>query len=229
MSARAAVVWITRAQPAAAATGARVAALGFTPLVEPLLQVRRLAPALDLADVAALAFTSANGVGAFADLRDERHLPVFAVGEATAEAARAAGFAEVRSAGGDVAALADLIAAAPPAGPVLHAAARRPAGDLAGALAARGVTARSAAVYETVATPAAGDPAAAGEAGIVLLHSPRAARLLAALVGRRPRASLRAACLSPSVAAALDGALPAAAAATPDERALLALLREMAR
>ncbi|WP_415491802.1 uroporphyrinogen-III synthase, partial [Brevundimonas diminuta] len=49
--------------------------------------------------------------------RFRRH-PVFAVGDATAEAARAAGFADVRSAAGDIHALARLIAAEAPPGPL---------------------------------------------------------------------------------------------------------------
>ena len=50
-------VWITRAQPGADSTAARVRALGHEPLVAPLLAVRPLeAESLDLRGVAALAF-----------------------------------------------------------------------------------------------------------------------------------------------------------------------------
>ena len=41
--------------------------------------------------VAALAFTSINGVSAFAELSDRRDLPTFCVGDATADAARELG------------------------------------------------------------------------------------------------------------------------------------------
>ena len=41
-------VWITRAQPGAARTAARLTALGFEPVVAPLLAIRRVA--LDLED-----------------------------------------------------------------------------------------------------------------------------------------------------------------------------------
>ena len=85
-------VWITRARPGAETTAARVAALGFEAVVDPLLAVETLAFAVDLSDVRALAFTSANGVEAFARGSSERGLPVFAVGRATARAAEAAGF-----------------------------------------------------------------------------------------------------------------------------------------
>ena len=99
-----------------------------------------------------LAFTSANGVAAFAARFGERGLPAYAVGAATAAAAREAGFASVTSADGDVAALVSVVAAhAPFAGEVLHPGAAEPAGDLIGALAALGVPARALTAYETVA------------------------------------------------------------------------------
>ena len=166
-------VWVTRAEPGAARTAARLTALGFEPLVAPLLAIRPLAPAIDLTGVAALAFTSRNGVAAFAALTPDRALPVFTVGDATAQAARDAGFTEVRSAAGDVHALAALIAAAAP-GPVLAPGAAEPAGDLAALLAGKAVV-RALPVYEAVETDI---PAPAGF-DAVLVHSPRAARALA--------------------------------------------------
>src|ERR1700760_3247119 len=91
-------IWITRAQPGADATAERVRLMGHEPIIAPLLAVK-LAPGVDvsLSGVAALAFTSANGVRAFADLSGERAIRVFAVGAATAEAAKAAGFRLVLS------------------------------------------------------------------------------------------------------------------------------------
>lgn len=166
-------VWITRAQPGAARTAARLMALGFEPVVAPVLEIRPLAPVIDLTGIEALAFTSVNGVEAFAALSGERGLPVFTVGDVTAEAARGAGFADVRSAAGDVHALARLIADAAP-GPVLVPGAAEPAADLADLLAGK-VEVQAVAVYEAVET---GVPAPAGF-DAVLVHSPRAARALA--------------------------------------------------
>ena len=227
MSAGPLKVWITRALPAAEATAAHVAALGFEPVVAPLLEVRPLAPEIDLAGVAALAFTSANGVRAFARLNSDRTHRVWTVGEATAEAAREAGFADAHSADGDVAALAEALIREPPGGAVLHLSAREPAGDLVGTLNASGLQARRAEVYETTPTALALTPEAAPIADVVLLHSPRAARLLAALAAGGASRALRAVCLSPAVAAGLGGALPAVSAARPDEAALLAALRAL--
>src|SRR5581483_9588304 len=73
-------VWITRAQPGAAATALRVTAQGWEPVTAPVLETRPIAGAsLDLAGIDAIAFTSAAGVRAFAALSPERALPVFAV------------------------------------------------------------------------------------------------------------------------------------------------------
>lgn len=166
-------VWVTRAEPGAARTAARLTTLGFEPLVAPVLEVRPLTPFIDLSGVEALAFTSINGVEAFAARQNERTLPVFTVGDATAETARMAGFSDVRSAAGDVHTLARLLADATP-GPVLTPGAAEPAGDLAALLAGR-VAVRSLAVYEAVETAV---PAPAGF-DAVLVHSPRAARALA--------------------------------------------------
>ncbi len=196
-------IWITRAQPGADVTAERVRALGHEAIVAPLLAVKALKDVdVDLTGVAALAFTSANGVRAFADLSGERNLRVFAVGAATAQAARSAGFRLVLSADGDVAALAEGISKrrGELRGAVLHPGAADPAGDLIGALAAEGVPARQLILYET--TPVTLGAERAGElvqADAVLLHSPKAAKVLAAVLKAHPAPNLRALGLSKAV------------------------------
>ena len=219
-------VWVTRAEPGASATAKRLRAAGHDPLVAPLLAIRFLAPLMDLNGVAALAFTSANGVRAFSALSEDRALPVFAVGDATAQAARAAGFARVRSASGDVRGLAALIEAerAGLPGEVLHPGARALAGDLAGTLTAAAVSARAVAVYEAApAALSAETLAVLPSLDAVLIHSPRAAQLLAETAAPR---TLRACCISAAAAAPLAGAgfRRIDVAARPDEESLLALL-----
>lgn len=220
-------VWITRAQPGAEATAARVAALGLTPIVDPLLEVAPIAAMIDVTGVAALAFTSANGIQAFSKLSDKRGLPVFTVGGATASAAREAGFAGITSADGDVEDLARLIVEAAP-GPVLWAGARQPAGDLVAALREAGLDARGVAVYETLQrAPSKATLDLLDGPLTVLLHSPRAARGLADILRRRPGPALRALCLSQAVAAPLEALMQpssVACAPRPDETALLSLL-----
>lgn len=218
-------VWVTRAEPGAARTADRLTALGFTPLVVPLLTLAPLPGALDAAPepdaVAALALTSPNGVEAFAPLIPRfRNHPVFAVGDATAEAARAAGFADVRSASGDIHALARLIAAEAPPGPLLAPGAREPAGDLPALLPDRPVQRLPVyAAFETH-TPAP------ETFEVVMLHSPRAARALAADLPRPASFGRIAVCISEAAATplcAFDFAEIRIAAA-PDEPSMLSAL-----
>jgi uroporphyrinogen-III synthase len=230
MSARRRKVWITRARPAAEATAERVRALGHQAVVAPLLEVRDVKDAtIDLMGVAALAFTSANGVRAFAEKSGERGLRVFAVGAATAQAARQAGFRSVLSADGDVEALAQGIAGRSGEifGAVLHAGAKELAGDLVGELARRGVEARRLVLYETM--PAVISEAQARsllKSDAVLLHSPRAAQALAKLLRAQPAPELRALGLSPAVLKPLARVKLAARVAPPYplEAALLQLI-----
>lgn len=224
------VIWITRAQPGAEATAGRVRALGHTPLVAPLMAVRTIQSGPpDLSDVSALAFTSANGVRAFAELTPRRDLQVFAVGVATARAAREAGFRRVLSADGDVEALAGGIAARKRdlKGVVLHAGAAEPAGDLGGALAAQGVESRRLDLYETAATDL--DPEnieAADAARVALVHSPKAGRLLAEHLAAHPNPQLTVLAISKAALEPLAGVPLAgrAAAPFPLEAALLNLI-----
>ncbi|HEX5378066.1 MAG TPA: uroporphyrinogen-III synthase [Phenylobacterium sp.] len=230
MSNRRKKIWITRAQPGADLTAIRVAALGHEPFVAPLLEVRLLEqPGVDLEGVAALAFTSANGVRAFAALSPVRDLRVFAVGAATAKAAREAGFRQVLSADGDVAALAEGIAARKGElrGAVLHPGAAEPAGDLAGALAGPGVELRQVSLYDTgPATLTDAQRAELAGVDIALLHSPKAAQALASLLQRDPLPALRVLCLSKAVARPLARTTLAAkvCAPFPLEAALLNLI-----
>jgi len=225
-------VWITRAQPGAARTADRLTELGFQPVVMPLLAIHpipdALAAAPDLVTVDALTFTSPNGVAAFAALTPLlRDRPVFAVGDATAEAARAAGFADARSAAGDIHALARLIGKrwAADDGLILNPGPRRPAGDLSVLL--PGLTIAALPVYDTVETAAA--PPDAFDA--VLIHSPRAAQALAVALPPAAAHDRTAVCISPAAAASLN-APPFAeirVADTPDEPAMLAALGKPAR
>lgn len=189
-------------------------------MVAPLLAIQPVSQAApDLTGIAALAFTSANGVAAFAALTPDRTCPVFTVGDATAQAARAAGFARVQSAGGDLESLAALlIAQGPGIGPLLVPGAREPAGDLPALLRGR-VEARTLPLYEAVDTGAAAPTAF----DTVLVHSARAGRALAAL---GPFAGQTAVALSAAAAAPLGdrSGLEIRLAPTPDETALLAAL-----
>jgi uroporphyrinogen-III synthase len=218
-------VWITRAQPGAAATAARVHARGFTPVTAPVLEVWPMMDAvIDLAGVDALAFTSAAGVSAFAALTQVRDRKVFTVGDATAGAARAAGFAEVRSAKGDAQALSRLIADASPRPVlVLNPTAAEPAADLAALLAAHGLAARSVVVYETRETALAASPP---DLEAVLVQSAKAARAVARLTEGADVSAVTVCVLSAAAAAPLAGVgfRRILVADKPAETALLSLL-----
>ena len=108
MSDTPASVLITRPEPGASETAARIAALGLTPVVAPVLAI---APTeLRLANPAALAgvlVTSGNALPALWPACRDRL--ILAVGDSTANRARKAGFSQVLSAGGDATALAALV------------------------------------------------------------------------------------------------------------------------
>jgi uroporphyrinogen-III synthase len=177
-------IWITRALPAAEATAERVREMGHAPLVDPLMEVSALHAVADLSGIAALAFTSANGVRAFQAASPERDLTVFAVGEATAKAARDAGFTRVQASAGDVRTLSAMIGgqAADIHGMVLHLSAREPADDLSSLLTRRNVPSRRLDLYETVEIMPDSALASLAEIDVVLVHSPKAGRRLAALL-----------------------------------------------
>lgn len=213
----------------------RLAGAGHEVVASPLMEIHPLGGApLDLAGVQAILVTSRNGVRALAAATRRRDLPVLAVGAASAAAAREAGFGNVASAEGDVAALARLarVTRKPEGGTLLHVAGSATAGDLAGLLA--GYRLSRAVLYE--AKPALHLPEGArtflekGAPGGVLLYSPRSATLFAALTKEAGLAAaagpLTAYCLSAAVAAAARR-LPfgrIVAAAAPNEAALLGLI-----
>ncbi|MEG1451383.1 uroporphyrinogen-III synthase [Brevundimonas sp.] len=170
-------VWITRTQPRADITAHHVRDLGWEPVVAPLLEVRSITGAMSAApspaDLTAVALTSPNTIKAIgSDLLAYKHLPVFAVGDTTAEAARSVGLSDVRSAKGDIHALARLIARDIAHGTVFAPGAREPAGDLPALLPDHQVIRLP--VYETCDT----GTKAPDNIAAILIHSPRAARLL---------------------------------------------------
>jgi len=225
------VVWITRAEPGASATAERVRALGLEAVVEPLIGVRPIEGAvIDLRGVCALVFTSANAVAAFAERSREREIRVFAVGDATATAAKAQRFKSVLSAQGDVRALAAALAARRRelTGVVYYLAAAEPAADLTAQLIEAGLNMRETALYETAARDLPAD-FAQRLAGVdaVLVHSGKSARLLGQYLKAHPVPHLSAFCISANAARPIARAELAAVvvATAPNEAALLSLLQ----
>ncbi len=230
---------LTRPAEEAASLGEALAARGYACLNEPLLIIEPLAGVtLDLTGVQAICVTSRNGVRALAAATVERRLPLLAVGDSTAALARAAGFAVVSSAAGDVAALGALAASTcrPGDGPLLHVSGRAAAGDLVLDLTARGFACRRVALYEARAaealSPAAALALSQGRLSGAVFFSPRTAATFVRLVEAAALAAacggLVAYCLSPAVAR-LAARVPwrrIAVAARPNQAALLALLSD---
>lgn len=228
---------LTRPAEDAEALIALLRGLGHEVVGAPVMEIRPLPDMrLDLSGVQAVLITSRNGLRALARATSRRDLPLLAVGGASAEAAREAGFVGVLSAEGDVTALAALCARqlSPAAGGLLHVAGSVTAGDLDGLLMARGFALRRAVLYD--AAPASRLPDAAlaflsaKAPGGVLLYSPRSAVLFGSLVagaGLSPAlAPLTAFCLSEAVAAEARR-LPfghVAVAERPEQDRLLALI-----
>ncbi|MCW5713052.1 MAG: uroporphyrinogen-III synthase [Bauldia sp.] len=229
---------VTRPQPDANRTATRLRALGHAPLVQPMLSPEYLH--LDIPGVpGAIVVTSRNGVRALAFLPNAARwtrVPLFAVGAATAAAARQAGFADVRSADGDSMALADLISATldPAVGDVLYPAAENRRPDLERILPERGFALRVAVAYRMCPAEALATPVRTALAGReidgILLYSARTAVIFAGLVAA---AGLNDALAEAGIYAISRATADAAAwpdpsrlriAAEPTEEAILALL-----
>ena len=212
-------VWITRTEPGASETAARVRDMGLEPVVAPLLETVPLdarPPALS----EAVAFTSPNGPRVYSG---PTGIPAWCVGEATAEAARAKGFGDVRRGGLDVADLAARLTYELDR-PLVHWAGAHVAGDLVGALRDAGHSVRRAVAYRAEAV--SGCPVAE-PVEIVLLHSPRAARLFADIA---PEMARLAVCLSPRVERVVEPVpdLRRFTAEEPTEAALMTALSRAA-
>lgn len=120
----------------------------ISPLIEPEYEMH----APDLSGVRGLIFTSATAVQAFVNLCPNVHLPAYAVGDATAEAAREAGLDAI-SAEGDAEALIRRILADAPEGPLLHLRGRHARGAVAQRLSEAGCTTGEAVLYKQAAKP----------------------------------------------------------------------------
>lgn len=207
-------VLVLRPQPGADATVRRARERGLEAVAVPLFEVEPLSwEAPDASGFDGLLLTSANAVRHAGDgLQSLRGLKAYAVGEATAEAARDAGF-DIASSGDS--GVDRLLGSLEPGLKLLHLCGedRREPTD-----GRQQITAL--AVYR--ARPIDGADLAAAAGSVALIHSPRAGRRFAELV--ESRASIAIAAISPAAAqAAGEGWERVEAADKPDEDALLAL------
>jgi uroporphyrinogen-III synthase len=234
-------VLVTRPQPDDEATAAALRARGFEVLKAPMLRFEPVAFQDDADAVyGGVIVTSANALrGIEPHLQNSRllKLPLFAVGEHTAAAARRSGFENVISADGDAAGLRDCVLASvktkelKKASPLLYLAGADLARDLAGELGERGFTVVTHTTYRM--SPVSNlprdicDAFAAHGIEAVLHYSRRSARtfLEAARSGGVEISALAIpqCCISAPVASVLRdaGASQVMVAGRPDENALL--------
>lgn len=237
-------VLVTRPAPDNETTAEALAARGIEALLAPMLVYQPLPFRDDEARYRGVILTSANAVRAIAAqpmLQRLQGLPAFAVGARTAQAARDAGFADVRAAEGDAVALRELIAvdAAMKRHTLLYLSASDVSRDLAGELGLRGVKVASLPVYRMAALddfPQAVRDAFAQDAVQAVLHYSR--RSAIAFIGAARRTgfeisalALPQLCLSEPIAAVLReaGASRTIVAGAPKETELLDALEQAMR
>ena len=233
---------ITRPEPDAQSSLARLRALDIAGVAAPLMERVTLDVSLPPADgFSAVVLTSANAVRTLVDrgvVADYAQLPVLAVGERTARDAERAGFARVSSAAGSLGDLVNAIGLSGLKGPLFYPTGKHQSADLAKAVAPMGVLVATAKIYDMVAIAAlpAAILGALRDGGIdaVLVYSRRTAEIFAQLaqsLERPQRQRLGMLCMSEAVAEPLLEAHfnRISLADRPEEEAMMALALGYAR
>jgi len=224
-------ILVTRPRGDAEETAAKLIALGHEPLLAPLLEIKfRGGEEVALDGVQAVLITSANGIRALAQRTARRDVRVLAVGQQSAQEARALGFADVEDARGDAQALAELARTRlkPQDGTLLHASGAETRGQLAQNL--RGFIVRGEILYDAVAAEVFPPEVvvAFDTLDAALFFSPRTARIFPEIVAKENLScrAMRALCISQATADELTtvGFRDVRVAAEPNQDALLALL-----
>jgi uroporphyrinogen-III synthase len=231
---------VTRPESDARRTAGSLRARGHEVIVAPLLRIEAIPDAdLGTGPWTAVLMTSANAarvVAAYPQFYELRNAPLFAVGQRTADAARVAGFSDVRSADGDARALARLVGVemGRTRGPLLYLAGEDRAGDLGRDIAAFGARVKTVVIYRAVDAAVLPEEARAALADSkvdgVLHFSQRSAEIfLSAVRAAGVLDSALAAfhyCLSEQVARPLAaaGAASIRTASKPEEAALIELV-----
>ncbi|MGO1119408.1 uroporphyrinogen-III synthase [Rhodovibrionaceae bacterium A322] len=211
-------LWVTRPIADAQDTAEQLRARGHDVLLAPLLQISALPlPPLRTEGLAGLIITSRNAARRLQELTERRDLPVFAVGQATANLLTDAGFQKVHSAGGDLSSLGSLLRQQLPTfSPaaeerLLHLSGRHLAGDLTPVLSDLGYELDRLEAYHSL--PVKDFPGSVRTSIVtnqldgVLLYSPRTAKVLLSLLGDQEMGencrNMVAFCLSDKIAEAV--------------------------
>jgi uroporphyrinogen-III synthase len=238
-------ILVTRPAAEAERTARRLVAAGHEPVLAPVMVVRATGGTVPPGRFDAVLITSGRAVAdeaaASLGVLDLGVVPLFAVGRQTAEAARQAGFRDVRIAGGDATDLLDLVRLTlPRPARLLYLAGQDRKPTLEAALAGAGYALNVHETYVAEAVPAwpaaVLDDIAEQRLAACLHYSRRSAALALHLAETAGLAaaflSLVQACLSPNAAAPLRAAATRyrmaaghlAVAERPDESSLFALL-----
>lgn len=210
-------LFVLRPEPGASATAERARALGLEPVLAPLFEVGPVDWSVpDPSAFDGLLLTSANAVRYGGEgLGPLRRLPVHAVGEATADAARRASFPIATVGSSDIDAL---LLSIPSELRLLHLCGvdrRIPS--------VTGPQVTAVPVYRSAPLPRPAPFDLIGGA-VTMVHSPRAAKRLAELLSRERRRAVALAAISAAAAeAAGPGWETVEWAHAPNDRALLAL------
>ena len=217
-------LFVFRPEPAASRTVEKAKALGLEVAAVPLFELEALdwTPP-DAGEFDGILLTSANAVDLAGEkLERLRALPVHAVGEATAVAARVAGLGVATVGNGGVD---DLLAKIEPEQRLLHLcgedrrqpnAPRQPIKCLP--------------VFRATARSDIGAMAEELRGQVAVLHSPRAAQCLAELIDGEARSTIRIAAISRATAeAAGEGWAEVRSAETPSDTVLLALAARLCK
>ena len=225
-------ILITRPEVQAQETARKIVAEGLgVPLIVPLLESEAVEKwSMPRKAPAAILLSSANAAGALARLPDSwrRCVPLYAVGEATARAARRVWpDVLIEVAAGDGKSLCALIRLrVPPQGSLLHLSGEMLAVDFARVLTEYRVVRRVVYRVREVESLSDDQRAQIALADIALAYSPHSASVLAGVLNGEQQGRMVLACLSSAVAKAAGKAWGQVLVATvPNEEALLDLLR----
>ena len=149
-------------------------------LISPVLTITPIGTLPDLSAYAAVVFTSRHAVSCFVHAPIPKKMTCFAVGEATAEAAKKLGFSVINSAGAaqDLILLVQKTGAA---GPLIHPHGQHARGQIATTLTKKGIPCAECVIYDQIETPLSIQARALltqPQALLVPVFSPRSARLL---------------------------------------------------
>jgi uroporphyrinogen-III synthase len=233
-------ILVTRPEPDAQKTAARLRVLGHEPVIASLLTVVFTAPPDNLPAPAALILTSRNAaraVSRWPQASAWRDRPVFVTGRGTGEAAASAGFTNIKSAEGDASDLARLLMSdsGPRARPILHPAARDRSEAFLECLRGKGFDIQTIEAYRAEVVPeldpAVRDALRAAQIDAVVIYSRRTAEAFRQAVEHAglslDLARIRLYALSDRVAEPLvDLGAEIVVAKRPDEESLLSALRD---